>query len=132
MTQCIFQAGFVWRVVNNKWDDFEEVFFGFPPDRILMLSPDQVDRFAEELDPFVTTIVIDEERAEIHQALRENCRILVGSVGLGRSSRVDGLPQHRFRLVGEPVAKRLQAWVGGLGELRDDVVGVRTGLEPAQ
>ena len=48
MTRCVFQAGFVWRVVNNKWDDFEEVFFGFPPDRILMLSPDQLDRFAQD------------------------------------------------------------------------------------
>jgi 3-methyladenine DNA glycosylase Tag len=48
MTRCIFQAGFVWRVVDNKWDDFEEVFFGFPPDRILMLSPDQIDRFAQD------------------------------------------------------------------------------------
>jgi 3-methyladenine DNA glycosylase Tag len=48
MTRCIFQAGFVWRVVDRKWDDFEEVFFGFPPDRILMLSPDQVDRFAQD------------------------------------------------------------------------------------
>ena len=48
MTRCIFQAGFVWRVVDNKWDDFEDVFFGFPPDRILMLSPDQIDRFARD------------------------------------------------------------------------------------
>ncbi len=48
MTRCIFQAGFVWRVVDAKWDDFEEVFFGFPPDRILMLSPDQIDRFAQD------------------------------------------------------------------------------------
>jgi 3-methyladenine DNA glycosylase Tag len=46
MTRCIFQAGFVWRVVDNKWDDFEDVFFGFPPDRILLLSPEQIDRFA--------------------------------------------------------------------------------------
>jgi 3-methyladenine DNA glycosylase Tag len=46
MTRCIFQAGFVWRVVNQKWDDFEDVFFGFPPERIVMLSPDQLDRFA--------------------------------------------------------------------------------------
>ncbi|RLQ23876.1 DNA-3-methyladenine glycosylase I [Seongchinamella sediminis] len=46
MTRCIFQAGFVWRVVDNKWDDFEDVFFGFPPEKILMLSPDQIDRFA--------------------------------------------------------------------------------------
>lgn len=47
MTRCIFQAGFVWRVIDNKWDDFEEVFFGFPPDRIIMLSPEQLDRFAQ-------------------------------------------------------------------------------------
>ena len=47
MTRCIFQAGFVWRVVDNKWDDFEDVFFGFPPEKIVMLSPDQIDRFSQ-------------------------------------------------------------------------------------
>lgn len=47
MTRCVFQAGFVWRVVNLKWDDFEEVFFGFPPEKIVMLSPEQLDRFAQ-------------------------------------------------------------------------------------
>ncbi|MEM1153879.1 MAG: DNA-3-methyladenine glycosylase I [Pseudomonadota bacterium] len=46
MTRCIFQAGFVWRVVDAKWDDFEDVFFGFPPERIVMLSPEQIDRFS--------------------------------------------------------------------------------------
>ena len=46
MTRCIFQAGFVWRVVDHKWDDFEDVFFGFPPPKIVMLSPEQIDRFA--------------------------------------------------------------------------------------
>lgn len=48
MTRCIFQAGFVWRVVDQKWDGFEEVFFGFPPDRMVMLSPEQIDRFAAD------------------------------------------------------------------------------------
>jgi len=47
MTRCIFQAGFVWRVVDRKWDNFEDVFFGFPPEKILMLSPDQIDRVAQ-------------------------------------------------------------------------------------
>jgi len=47
MTRCIFQAGFVWRVVDNKWDDFEDVFFGFPPEKIVLLSPDQIDRFSQ-------------------------------------------------------------------------------------
>jgi 3-methyladenine DNA glycosylase Tag len=48
MTRCIFQAGFVWRVVDHKWDDFEEVFFGFPPQKIVMLNPEQIDRFASD------------------------------------------------------------------------------------
>ncbi|MCP5130271.1 MAG: DNA-3-methyladenine glycosylase I [Pseudomonadales bacterium] len=47
MTRCIFQAGFVWRVVDHKWDDFEDVFFGFPPEKILLLSPDQIDRLCQ-------------------------------------------------------------------------------------
>lgn len=47
MTRCIFQAGFVWRVVNHKWDDFEDVFFGFPPERIIMLSPEQIEKFGQ-------------------------------------------------------------------------------------
>jgi 3-methyladenine DNA glycosylase Tag len=47
MTRCVFQAGFVWRVVDKKWDDFEDVFFGFPPSKIVMLSPEQIDRFAQ-------------------------------------------------------------------------------------
>ena len=46
MTRCVFQAGFVWRVVDNKWDGFETLFFGFPPDRIVLLSPEQIDRIA--------------------------------------------------------------------------------------
>lgn len=46
MTRCVFQAGFVWRVVDHKWDDFEDVFFGFPAEKIVMLSPEQIDRFA--------------------------------------------------------------------------------------
>ncbi|MAT95073.1 MAG: 3-methyladenine DNA glycosylase [Halioglobus sp.] len=46
MSRCVFQAGFVWRVVDNKWDGFEDLFFGFPPERIVMLSPEQLDRFA--------------------------------------------------------------------------------------
>ena len=47
MTRCIFQAGFVWRVVDHKWADFEDVFFGFPPEKIVLISPEQIDRFAQ-------------------------------------------------------------------------------------
>jgi len=47
MARCIFQAGFVWRVVNQKWENFEDVFFGFPPEKIVMLSPEQLERFGQ-------------------------------------------------------------------------------------
>ena len=28
-TKKVFQSGFVWRVVENKWPNFEELFFDF-------------------------------------------------------------------------------------------------------
>ena len=31
ITRCIFKAGFVWRVIENKWPDFEAAFEGFVP-----------------------------------------------------------------------------------------------------
>lgn len=46
MTRCVFQAGFVWRVVNQKWDAFENVFFGFAPNKIVLLSPEQIEKIA--------------------------------------------------------------------------------------
>ncbi|MBT4519489.1 MAG: DNA-3-methyladenine glycosylase I [Halieaceae bacterium] len=48
MTRCVFQAGFVWRVVDNKWDAFEDVFFGFPPEKIVLLSPEQLEKFGQD------------------------------------------------------------------------------------
>ncbi|MFT6288173.1 MAG: 3-methyladenine DNA glycosylase Tag [Halieaceae bacterium] len=68
MARCLFQAGFVWRVVNNKWDGFEEVFFGFPPEKIVMLSPDQIDRFSQN------TLIIRNRQKVI--AVQDNARFL--------------------------------------------------------
>ena len=36
-TRKIFQSGFVWRVVDKKWDHFEEEFWGFDIERLLMM-----------------------------------------------------------------------------------------------
>ncbi len=44
MSRCVFQAGFVWRVVNQKWDAFEKVFFNFAPEKIVLLSPEQIEK----------------------------------------------------------------------------------------
>ncbi len=43
MTKCVFQAGFVWRVVENKWDDFEHVFYGFDVPRVAHLSDEEIE-----------------------------------------------------------------------------------------
>lgn len=40
-TKQIFQSGFVWRVVEQKWPGFEEVFFNFDIDKMLMM-PDEM------------------------------------------------------------------------------------------
>ncbi len=45
MARRVFCAGFVWRVIDNKWPGFEEAFLGFVP-RILLARPDE---FWEEL-----------------------------------------------------------------------------------
>lgn len=31
VTRCVFKAGFVWRVIDSKWPDFEAAFKGFMP-----------------------------------------------------------------------------------------------------
>lgn len=48
MTKVVFQAGFVWRVIDNKWADFETVFFGFDPEKMILLSPEQLAGFAKD------------------------------------------------------------------------------------
>lgn len=40
-SKSVFQSGFVWRVVEQKWPDFEEVFFNFDPQTLLLLSDEQ-------------------------------------------------------------------------------------------
>ncbi|MEE4246921.1 MAG: DNA-3-methyladenine glycosylase I [Kangiellaceae bacterium] len=44
----VFQSGFVWRVVRNKWPAFEEVFFNFDIKKLLMMPPDMIERKASD------------------------------------------------------------------------------------
>lgn len=48
MTKCINQAGFSWKVIENKWPQFEEAFFGFKPDTLLMLSDEQWEAYTQD------------------------------------------------------------------------------------
>lgn len=47
-TKKVFQSGFVWRVVEQKWPDFEEVFFNFDIEKILMMPDDMLERKAAD------------------------------------------------------------------------------------
>ncbi len=69
MTRGVFQAGFVWRVVENKWKGFEEAFKGFEPKPLARLSNRQLNALAQD-----TRIIRNPQK--IH-AVRENARLLV-------------------------------------------------------
>jgi len=48
MTKCINQAGFSWKVIENKWPEFEEAFFAFDPIKLGYLSPEQWEAYASD------------------------------------------------------------------------------------
>ena len=48
MTQCVFQAGFNWKVVEHKWKGFEEAFHGFNPKGLAHLAPEKWDAYQED------------------------------------------------------------------------------------
>ena len=48
MTKRIFQAGFNWKVIENKWDGFEEAFLNFAPGPLALLSDDDNDKYLKD------------------------------------------------------------------------------------
>jgi 3-methyladenine DNA glycosylase Tag len=48
MTRCIFQAGFVWRVIEQKWPDFEALLHGFNINAILGMQPDEWEEIRQD------------------------------------------------------------------------------------
>jgi len=47
----VFQSGFVWRVVDNKWPNFEQLFFNFSIEKVLMMPEEMLERKAA--DPLI-------------------------------------------------------------------------------
>lgn len=47
-TKQIFKSGFVWRVVENKWPDFEDNFFYFNIEKILMMPEEMFEKKAAD------------------------------------------------------------------------------------
>jgi 3-methyladenine DNA glycosylase Tag len=47
-TRKIFQSGFVWSIVNKKWDGFEEVFWHFDVEKLILMPDDMLERKAAD------------------------------------------------------------------------------------
>ncbi|MBE3674776.1 DNA-3-methyladenine glycosylase I [Pseudoalteromonas distincta] len=47
-TRKVFQSGFYWSVINNKWAGFREVFWDFSVDKLLMMPPDMLEQKATD------------------------------------------------------------------------------------
>lgn len=48
MTKCIFRSGFVWKVVENKWANFETAFAGFNPKAIANFSDERLEILVQD------------------------------------------------------------------------------------
>ena len=47
-TKLIFQSGFNWKVIENKWDGFEEAFKGFDVDACAFMAEDWFDELCRD------------------------------------------------------------------------------------
>jgi len=82
MTRCIFQAGFNWKVIENKWDGFEAAFSGFDVGRCALMDDAAFDALVAD-----TRIV----RNPIKIAtVRDNAAFLLGLRDEGGAGRVLG------------------------------------------
>ena len=48
ISRCIFRAGFVWKVVDKKWPNFEKTFLNFNPLTVAYLSDDRLEEIATD------------------------------------------------------------------------------------
>ncbi|RUO29598.1 DNA-3-methyladenine glycosylase I [Aliidiomarina soli] len=48
LTKCVFRAGFVWRIIENKWPGFEQAFSGFVPAYWQQVPPERLETLARD------------------------------------------------------------------------------------
>jgi len=73
-TKGVFQAGFNWKVIENKWDGFEAAFHGFDVDRCAFMHDEDMDSLMSNKDivrngPKIRTVM---DNAHFLQSLRES------------------------------------------------------------
>ncbi len=73
-TKKVFQAGFVWRVIENKWANFERLFFEFDVDKVLLMPDEMLEQRAQNPDiirNYNRVKTIRENALMIHDISRE-------------------------------------------------------------
>ena len=69
MTKCVFQAGFNWKVIDNKWAGFETAFHAFDPRLNAAMSEEEFDAHLKD-----TSII---RNAQKIASVRVNAQFLV-------------------------------------------------------
>jgi 3-methyladenine DNA glycosylase Tag len=80
MTRLVFQAGFSWKVIDDKWDGFEAAFDGFDPPRCASMSEARFDALLKD-----TSII--RNAAKIRSVVANARLILDLGVGHGSAAR---------------------------------------------
>lgn len=73
MTKCVFRAGFVWKIVENKWPDFERAFRQFNPRVNAAMSDEFMEQLASD-----ASIIRNYRKIE---AVRDNARLVLELAG---------------------------------------------------
>ena len=68
MAKCVFRSGFVWKIIEKKWQGFRVAFNEFDITQCAMLSEEEVDRLAED-----TRIVRHRKKIE---SVRSNAQLI--------------------------------------------------------
>ena len=117
MTRCVFQAGFNWKVIENKWPGFETAFHGFEPRINAAMSDEELDAHLKD-----TGIV---RNAQKILSVRANAQFLLALAGEHGSAGkffiewpdsdfaglLEVMKKRASRLSGE-TAMRLFRWMG--------------------
>lgn len=47
ITKVVFQSGFAWRVIEQKWPGFEKAFWQFDPNKLVLLDDGHIERLMQ-------------------------------------------------------------------------------------
>ena len=115
-TRKIFQSGFYWSVINKKWPGFQEVFWEFNVEKLLMMPPELLEQKASDeriVRNYNKVKTVPVNAAMIHFTAKEQAEDFVSLVSHWPGNDIIGLwawlKRHGARLGGNTGAYALRA-----------------------